>query len=332
MISIKRFLNQDGQDVVLWQVVSLLLEKIGSDAVQADRSEFEAFGSNIKRIRESLSDSASEYLLLNAESAVQAMTDYNQRVSKFIHRQGSEIQNVVAMLTDTVVKMSGGNTRFARSFQEIGDSLDSTPGTVDLQNLKLRLRKCLQEFQEETLQQKAEMEKVITTLQLQVEGSRNGCEMPMEDPDPATGLPQQRSAEAAMVTNLKAGPRTYVATLVVNRMQSINARFGYQVGDRVLRTFREKIEKQLSPRDKMFRWAGPAIVVLIDRPESLEIVREHLKRILDAKFEETFELPDRSVLIPISASWSAFKLISPVSLAIKQIQSFIASQSCRDFV
>jgi len=229
-----------------------------------------------------------------------------------------------------VLKMSGGNTRFAQSFQEIGDGMEKAVALEDFQGLKLRLRDCLQEFRDESLQQKAEMEGVITALQKQVEVGRNVPEL-SPDIDPATGLPRQEAAEATMLRNLKAGTRNYVVTLVVTRMQSINARFGYQVGDQVLRTCREKLEQQLLPGDQMFRWAGPALVILLERTEPLEIIRGQLKRILDAKIEETYDLGSRSVMIPITMAWSAFKLISPVGIAVRQIQTFIASQSPRDF-
>lgn len=134
-----------------------------------------------------------------------------------------------------------------------------------------------------------------------------------------------------MPKGLKAGTRSYVVTLVINRMQSINARFGYYIGDQILRTCRESIEKQLSPGDQMFRWAGPAMVLVLERADTLEVVRGQLKRILDARIEETYSLGSRAVLIPIAMAWSAFKLVSPVPIAVRQIQTFIASQSPRDF-
>jgi hypothetical protein len=81
----------------------------------------------------------------------------------------------------------------------------------------------------------------------------------------------------------------------------------------------------------MFRWNGPAIVMLLERPEPLDVVRGQLKRILEVKVEETFDLGHRSVLIPISTAWSAFRLVSPMALAVNQVQTFIASQTPRDF-
>jgi GGDEF domain-containing protein len=331
MISIKRFMNRSEEEAVIWQALYLLLEKIGSEAVLGDPTESGDFIKNLERARESVVDAATpETLMVCIGSAVQSMAAHKQRVSRFIERQRREIQTMVSMLTKTVAKLSGDNTRSAQSLREIGEKLESTVGLEDLQELKARLSDCLRDFHDETRKQKAETEEMITALQQAVDRSREGNERCL-DADPATGLLRQDAAEASMLKNLKAGTRSYIVTVVVNRMQSINARFGYQVGDQVLRTCSDSIEKQLVPGDQMFRWSGPAVVLVLQRTESLEMVRGHLKRILDARIEETFSLGTRAVLIPISTSWSAIKLVPPVGLVIKQIQAFIASQSPRDF-
>jgi GGDEF domain-containing protein len=330
LISIKRFLNRNGDEAVASQMVTLLLEKIGSQAVRGERSEYEAFAKSIEEIRSSVADvSNADTLLVKVGSAMQAMSDYNQRVSRFIRRQSTGLQTIVSMLADTVKKVSGENTQFGRNFQEVSDGLERASAMEDLTDLKSRLRDCLRGFREETLQRKAEMEEALAALQEQVERGRDLGGPP--DCDPATGLPKQDAAEAAMLKNLKAGSRSYMVTVAVNHMQSINARFGYRVGDQVLRICRDSVEKQLLPGDQMFRWTGPAMVLLLERTETLDIVRGLVKRILDSKLEQSFEIGTRSVMIPISMSWSAFKLVSPVSIAIRQIQTFIASQSPRDF-
>src|SRR5215469_4129732 len=153
MISIKRYLNREGDEGVLWQVICLLIEKIGTQAVQGDHTDYQSFARNIEHIRDSIAIAGTpETLMVTAGSAVQAMADYNRRVSRFIHRQSLELQNIVSMLTETVVKISGENTRFARTFQEIADSMERSMALEDLQRIKARLGECLKEFRDEALQ------------------------------------------------------------------------------------------------------------------------------------------------------------------------------------
>jgi GGDEF domain-containing protein len=332
MISIKHYLNRAESEAVLWQGICLLLEKIGDEAVYGDRLEYDAFVRNIEKIRESVASTATpETLLVTIGAAVQAMAGHKQQVAKFMQRQRGEIRTFVSMLTETVVKMTGENTHFAGSFQEIGERMENAGVLDDLQELKLRLHECLLDFRNETLQQKAEMEDVILALQQQLQRTREAAG-PLDESKFALDLPQPGEAEAAMLDRIQAGTRNYVATVVIRRMQSINERFGYHVGDRVLQTCRVKVGQQLLPGDQMFRWSGPVLVMLLERADLLEAVRGQLKRILDAKIEETYDLGNRAVMIPISTAWNVFKLTAPVNCAIKQIQTFVASQIPRDSV
>ena len=331
MISIKRYLNRTDSEAVLWQGICFLLEKIGAEAVQGDQNEFDAFNHHIEDIRESVAATATpETLLVTLGSAVKAMADHKQRVAKFMRRQRGEIHNIVLMLTETVVKMTGENTYFAKSFREIGERMERAVVLEDIEELKSCLHACLLDFHKETLQQRAEMENAIQSLQQQLQRSREAAG-PLPDADLAAELPQQEEAEAAMLASLQTGARNYVVTMVISRMNSINTRYGYQIGDKVLHTCRAQIGKQLLPCDQLFRWPGPVMVMLLERADTLEAVRGQLKRFLDAKIEETYDLGSRSVMIPITLSWSVFKLVPPVGCAVKQIQSFISSQIPHDF-
>jgi GGDEF domain-containing protein len=114
--------------------------------------------------------------------------------------------------------------------------------------------------------------------------------------------------------------------MVVNRIQPINARFGRAAGDRILARFKKYIEAQLGASDQLFRWAGPAVVVVMERPQTADQVRALVKRMFDTPVQETLELGTRSVLIPISAAWSVMMLTSTPDALEKEIDAFIASQ------
>ena len=125
----------------------------------------------------------------------------------------------------------------------------------------------------------------------------------------------------------ESGRRLYVVAMVVKGVQSVNKRFGFEVGDRMLRLFKENIEKQLSRTDQLFRWDGPSLVVLMDRQEPVTQIRANIRHILDTRVEETFDVNGRSVLLPIAADWLGFPLVPPVALAVKQISEFVSGQS-----
>ena len=237
----------------------------------------------------------------------------------------------MSMLFETIIKIGGENMRSAQRLQELGDKLERVEALEDLQTLKSSLGDCLRSVREEAQRQKEESHEIIQSLQQEVERHERAGSM-FEDLDPVTRLPRQAAGLKAMHEAIQGGKRRYIVAMVVNRMQSVNARFGFHVGDRILRVFKDHVERHMMRADQLFRWEGPAIILMLDRTDSIEQVRAQIRRILDGRLEETFHVEGRSVMIPISAAWSAFPLMPPLANAAKQIQAFIASQGCRDYV
>ena len=128
------------------------------------------------------------------------------------------------------------------------------------------------------------------------------------DVDPATGLPGKSEADRAIRAALESPQGKFLVVAVCSRVQAVNARFGYSVGDQVLAAFAEHFKKGLSVRDQIFRWQGPAFVVLLERAERLERVRTEIRQFADTRVDKTIEVGQRTVLIPISATWAIFPL------------------------
>ncbi len=119
---------------------------------------------------------------------------------------------------------------------------------------------------------------------------------------------------------------------VVNRVQAVNARFGYAIGDQVLAIAAQQIRAALSADDKVCRWQGPALLAILTRPENLMTVRDEIRRFADKKLEKTFVVGTRSVLLPISTSWTVFPIAAPVEALLRKIEIFTAAQISHDYV
>ena len=335
MLSIKRHISQSEEEAALRSVILLLLSGLATRMVRGDHGDYEGFQSDMKRICDSAGENVpADALLVIAGSAVQALEGYSQRTTRFIRKQGAELQNIIAMLTRTVISIGTGSDRSVQRLREIGDRLEKAVELEDVQTLRARLSDCLENVREETLRQKNENGEMVAALQRQIavssERTRAGSQAP--DLDPVTGLPPQEAAERALQELVRKPGKRYAVAAVVNRMQPINARFGHTTGDEVLRTFKEFFQQQHSPGDQLFRWDGPALLALMERPDSLEAVRAQVRKMLDRPMKETmFEVAGRQVLIPVSSTWLVFMLIPPASTAVRQIQTFIASQGNRDY-
>jgi diguanylate cyclase (GGDEF)-like protein len=145
-----------------------------------------------------------------------------------------------------------------------------------------------------------------------------------------TGLPKREAAESAFAELARTGGRKYLVTVVIDRLQSINNRFGNAVGDQVLKIMAEYVAQHLGA-DGLFRWSGPALVAILRRQESIDRVRTEMKRIIDVRLDKLFDLGGRSALVPITVSWSVIGLVPPATIASKHIDGFVASQMPRDY-
>jgi GGDEF domain-containing protein len=326
MISLKRYLNRHEDHTDARQVVSLFLESIASSAAIAGPEEYEVFRSEIDKIRNRVaSGTAREPLLSSVASATQTLENYNKRVTDFLAAQGKEMQTIVGMMATTIANIGGATTRSADRLAEIGGRLENVSSAKDLAAIESRLSECLVSFKEETLRQKASAGKIIDNLREEIELNRErGAGLDLRDVDAPTGLPKQNACLQAMQAAVEEGKIVFAAIIVINRLQSINSRFGRRAGDRMLHVFGKFVEQRLAPGDRLFRWNGPAVVALFQSAGSLEGARSQIERMLETRIEETFESEARAVLI--SPAWSVFTLGTTVSAVETQINSFVATQ------
>jgi len=332
LVSIRRFLEGSEDQQILWRLITLFLQGIGRHAVEGDPADLEAFRKDIERISETIEpDTPPEELLIAAGSVMQAVEGYTDRTSRFVRRQGAELQNIISMLTRTVLTIGMGSARSVQHLEEIEKQLESAVAIEEVSALKARLNDCLAQVREETLRQRTESAETIRGLQKEIQHTGQWAGLEVGPCDSVTGLPSQDAAVAALQETLNSGAQRCIVTMVVNRIQPINARFGNAVGDAVLRTFADHVGGEMGSHARLFRWSGPTLVAVMQSANEIEHVRARVKRMVERPVGHTFEINGRPVLIPISAAWMAFVLSPPITDTVRQIQKFVASQGSREY-
>ena len=329
MISIKRYLTEYSKlsaEKGYPRILCLVLEGLARSAIEGDPSELEQFAGSISTLTESLREAGgvAEAFLI-AEAALAALADYNQRTRVFLHQPRLELQNMIAMLTETITSMASGCETSVRRLQNVEQKIERARDIGDVQQLKGQLLECLEQVRAETEQQ----QKVRATtgqIQAELESSRQRMVSATKELDPITGLPAAAEANEALRLCLKQDRRFYAAAFVVQRIQSINMRFGYDLGDQVLKAFRDHLRLSLSESDRLFRYRGPTIIALIDRAQPVERVRVEMKRIGENSKGRTFEINGREVIIAINANWTVVPVEDSELSVRAQIDTFIASQ------
>lgn len=328
MISIKKFLNSKDSEVegALRRVIGLLLQAIDLHAVEGDSVDYAHFRSGIQEIAKKLSDETPvEEILVMAGAVAESLRDYSQRTSRYVRANSVEYQNMVSMLTHAVSTVTQTSERSGSRLREIEEQLRRASVIEDIRTLRVRLGQCLEGIQDEIQTQQTEARTVRNELLESVQASHARLKAAAVV-DSVTGLADRASAEVALAESAnKSG--LYAVAIVANRVGAINSRFGIAVGDRVLKRVCDHYRAALGGEDRMFHWHGPSLVALLSRQSTIDDVRNEIARITRSKMEDMIDVGNRSVLLPISASWTVFPMTSSSKVVAGKIDKFIASQA-----
>jgi GGDEF domain-containing protein len=331
LTTLKAYLAGTEEAGMFRRVISLLLQGISLHAVEGDKADYDRFRDDLDRIQSAVTkNSSGQELLVAAGAANQALADYGQRTTRFIRQQGSVLHNMISMLTQTMLSIGAGSENSAEHLRAIEKELAHAVMIEDVQTLKLRLADCLKNLREEVARQKTQAQAQARQIERHLEHARE-CALDPPDVDgeidPATGLRTRSAAKSAFHAALQTPGRKYVVTAVVNGIHSVNRRFGYAVGDRLLKTVSDHFGGTLFKTDRLFRWRGPALVALLEREEPVDVVQTEIRRISAKRIEGALEVGE-GVLLPVSASWLVLPLNTSAGDMAKSIENFIASR-CR---
>ena len=314
-------------------VVRVLVQGIGQHAVAGEADECLRFRESIKEVSDALVDDiAPADLLVHAGSVLSALESHNRRTTSRLHLQQMELQNMLKMLTSTVGIVSAVSDANVNRLNEIEMQVASASELDDVRMIKGKLSDCLSDIRKEAENQRKETGATIKQLTQGLDEARQRSLSILENPeqDVVTGLPLRPEAETALAQSGKGGPQSYVAVLVLDRLQTLNVRFGREAGDEVLAEFSRMIRKLLPPEDRIYRWSGAALLAIMPRAVSIERVRSEIGRIMETKLEHTIQTPSRSILLPVGARWTLFPMMAAPRLMYQKIDAFAAAPVPRD--
>jgi GGDEF domain-containing protein len=314
VISLKKLLqDDDARARTLLQIVQLLLEGIGQHAIQGYPDDLAPFRASLQRMTLSLlQDEAGPQLLEEAASVLHSLEAYNRRATRYLNRPAGEWKALAATLSSAVASMAIAGEGHTRRLEEIATAVRQASGADEIHKIRLRLAECLSE--------------------IDLAGSPRDVEATpalADGTDPVTGFASRARAETVLAGAWQTEPPSYVAVMVLDRLQIFNMRFGNPVGDEVLRFFSAFLRGQFRAGEQIFRWSASALLALLPRPGRLEMVRNELARMMDARCEHTVQTASRTILLPIAARWTVFPSMAAPRLLIHKIDTFAAQQTRR---
>ncbi len=337
MISLRTYLMGDAvkEDVEssYRRMIDLFLQGISLHAVEGDQADYQRFRSDMDRFAGRLAPEASvtERFVVVGE-VLRALEDYNRHTSKFMRIQNTELQNMVAMLTQTVIAVGTSSETSVAGLQQIERALERTRMVEDIHSVKAQLGECLKSVRGESLRQKAAGKAALDKIQQELAHSmqRIGGLSLGPKTDPATGLPGKPEACKALEEALASPAPAFVLIAVINRLEVVIARFGSAIGEQGLAVAAQHFRTALPAGDRLYRWDGPVLMAVLRRAAAIDSVREEVGRFAGKKLEKSFAIGARSVSLPISASWAIFPTVPPLDALLRKVEIFIAAQTSPD--
>ena len=281
-----------------YKLAETLLKSLRDHAVVGNPSSRERFQLLIDELnRKMVTAEKDAELLMIAGAAEQAIRQYETETNAYWHAQTNELQGIVSTITRALAEFGQRHSAASERLVKLENSIESISVLEDLREVRHRIEGCVATLRDENQRQRAAQ----TLLNQSLSGV---APLPPLAEDRATGLLSRQAAEALIVEQsgqLLANQIT-LALFVVHRIQQVNARYGYTVGDEMLKTFLKHLTSKLDAADRLFRWSGPAFLVLVRRELPLHAVEAEMRRIAAVKIDKELEIGDRGVMVPVSAS------------------------------
>ena len=273
-------------------------------------AELEAYQSKIEELRGQLDclDDEDGALLL-AGKAIRCLEDYNQTAENLASLRKEQTQQTIGLLTTSLLKVAHGSAESARNLRNISSELNSAAGIPDLAPLNARLQSVLKGICDEADRQERRVSEAQQNLDqaLRSESAAIRERVPVEI-DAVTGLPGAGNAVQAIESALAGKRPGYVIVYRVERIESINARFGFKAGDQILFLFAQHIAQKLHPEDTLYRWRGPCFVVLSERPAPESMLAADAARVAGTRLQHIIKVGDRESVVPVVGCWTMLKL------------------------
>jgi GGDEF domain-containing protein len=332
LVSIKKFLRPGKprpEDYI--RFLQLLLQGISLHAVEADEKDLFRFRHEISEISERLSDqSSADDILVAVGTVIRAMSENSRTTARHTHAYLRELQTMLAMMTETIAFLSASSKTGVEQLHNVEKNLQKASSIDDIRVLRGKLDDCLTMVRNERNRIREESQTRITALREGVE--RTASHVRLADitqvTDPATGLPGRGAAEEMIAAKISVGKDFVIALFLVDRLSHVNARLGRKVGDEILLEVAQHIGQQ-PVAGSLFRWSGPAFILISDIHPSLSAVQRQMKRIASMRIEKTVETEGRSILLLVTCSFMIQEISARDSLEAlgRNFDRFVAAQT-----
>lgn len=319
--------NKTGNDKAMASLSQTLLGSIAREAICADAAEHIRFQESMLELDGKLrntQESAEIYAI--SAAADKALQNYNTQTTKYFRNQTAELQSMASAAIGTVADIHSNSAGSLINLRAMEQQVLRASSASSLTECRLQLIECLASLREESKRQHQQSTQIVSRLHSELNHGNNPSTRTIQaGNDPVSGLPSRPDAEAMLAAQYKgAHTSTFAVLFSIHRINIINTKYGYAAGDQVMRAFLNHLRSYLTIVDDLFRWSGPAFLAIAHRPAGMNQFRTEIAKILGKRFEQELALPNRTALLPVSASALVIELAkeSGAAAVIKKLDDF----------
>ena len=135
--------------------------------------------------------------------------------------------------------------------------------------------------------------------------------------DPLTGSLNRRAFEEGFGLEVAEAAFGSVAVIDVDGLKPVNDSYGHAAGDRMLRALVDRLQVELRPTDKLYRWGGDEFVLVMPRSQP-DSVRKRLREFLADAGGVAAEPGGERVTLSASVGTAAFQGGDDLAAAITE--------------
>ena len=322
--------NKTDTDKAMASLSQTLLGSLAREAICADAEEHIRFQNCILELDTRLRNTqqSAEIYAISA-AADKALQDYKTQSTKYFRNQAAELQSMTSAAIRTVADIHCNSAGSLESLREMEQQVLRASSAASLVECRLKLNECLAMLREESKRQQQQTSQMVARLHSELNhGNNASARTNQAGNDPVSGLPSRPDGEAMLASRYNGQHSgAFAALFCVHRINIINTKYGYAAGDQVMRAFLSHLRNYLTIVDDLYRWSGPSFLAIVHRPAGADPFRREIARILGKRFEQELALPNRTALLPVSASALVleFSRESSVDSVIKKLDDFSLS-------
>jgi GGDEF domain-containing protein len=313
-------------ETALRRMVLILLEAVEVHTIPGDEIDYRQFRADIRHISESFTRATNpdDIFVLSGQFFI-LTKDYFDRATRFISLQNAEYQKMVSMFTDTISTFNSSGQRTVLSLKEIEQQIEHATLIEDVRALRVRLGECLGNIRAEI-----DRHEVVTAeveRGLDQEPSPLVASQPMLHSvnDSVTGLPTEQQAKSDLMSALEADDESFVVPILIQGIEKTYAQLGNEVGDSCLYKFSQALRALSDKGYSLYRWRGNTFLAILRRPVTIPEVRRELHSLIGTARNQSIQVGDRIIWLPVSAAWDVIAVKPPLSSLLLEIDKFLTS-------